>query len=174
MHDPLIEAFRIPWLGLTIWHVDPEKRGDDDSCDWHGHHRPLNAREKALAEAVENMECTLDNRPHFSDDGNHSREHRDYQELKVAVREWRRRSKWRLPVRWHVWHWKLQFDWLLNFKRWAFSRCHWCGKGFSWGYCPIGYNWNGTGPLWFRSETHTAHRECDEKHATYAGKTGAP
>lgn len=51
MHDPMTQAFsiRYPWFRrvkwgngryheefLTIWHVDPEKGGDDDSCDWFG------------------------------------------------------------------------------------------------------------------------------------------
>ena len=52
MHDPSTQAFVIPnpftgrkvsWKPgryyeplITIWHVDPEKRGDDDSCDWSG------------------------------------------------------------------------------------------------------------------------------------------
>lgn len=43
MHDPCTVAHevRIPWLDrkipiLTIWHVDPERDGSDDSCDWFG------------------------------------------------------------------------------------------------------------------------------------------
>lgn len=45
MHDPMTVAFDIPsykarqrwpWLPylLTIWHVDPERDGSDDSCGW--------------------------------------------------------------------------------------------------------------------------------------------
>lgn len=49
MHDPMIQAFQIPypwWTRnkfdgsryhkpfITIWHVDPEKDGTDDSCGW--------------------------------------------------------------------------------------------------------------------------------------------
>lgn len=167
MHDPLTVAFEIKILGLTIWHVDPEKRGDDNSCDWHGSSRPLKAAEQALLEAVHNMESTLDNRPHF-DELAPSREHRDFQELKHAMRLWRRRSPWRIPVRWHVWHWRLQFSWALHFKRWAFSKCCKCGGGFSWGYCPVSGSWNGTGPRWFRSETNTYHRDCDDSRKASA------
>lgn len=52
MHDPMTLAFTIPnpftrrkfeWSPdpyysplIEVWHVDPERRGDDDSCDWHG------------------------------------------------------------------------------------------------------------------------------------------
>ena len=43
MHDPMTVAFDIrwPWFWMknrpqliTIWHVDPEKDGSDDSCGW--------------------------------------------------------------------------------------------------------------------------------------------
>ncbi len=159
MHDPMTVAFS--FLGITIWHVDPNVRGNDDSCDWWGRHRPLSLREDALLEHVQNLESTLDNRPHY-DETHPTREHREFQELKNAVRIWRERSRWRLPVRWHVWHWRIQVDALLNFKRWAFSRCCKCGKGFSWGYSPCSNSWNGPGPRWFRSETNTYHSDCDD------------
>lgn len=54
MHDPMTQAFvipnpftgqNVPWRKrryyeplITIWHVDPEADGSDDSCDWHGWH----------------------------------------------------------------------------------------------------------------------------------------
>ena len=71
----------------------------------------------------------------------------------------RRRPWWRRP-RWHVHHWRLQVIPLQSFKRWAFSRCAGCGKGFGWGYCPTSTSWDGTGPQWFRSERHVYHSEC--------------
>lgn len=39
MHDPMTVAFEIPrpWPLVTVWHVDPERDGTDDSCDWFGH-----------------------------------------------------------------------------------------------------------------------------------------
>lgn len=51
MHDPMTQAFviRYPWFRrvkfgngryhdefITVWHVDPESDGSDDSCDWSG------------------------------------------------------------------------------------------------------------------------------------------
>lgn len=156
MHDPLTEAFRFRALGITIWHVDPERRGDDDSCDWHGRNRPLNERERAVAEAVWSLETYLDNRPHYPD----SPEHKEFQVLKAAVHQWRRRSKWRIPVRWHIWHWSISVDLLLHSKRWLFTRCAGCGRRLPWGYYPVSTAWHGHGPRWFRGETHTYHREC--------------
>lgn len=60
MHDPMTQAFsiRYPWFRrvswgtgryhdefITVWHVDPERDGSDDSCDWSGH-RGLTAIER--------------------------------------------------------------------------------------------------------------------------------
>ncbi len=63
MHDPSTVAFEIraPWFRrskhfrsgryhpslVTIWHVDPETDGSDDSCDWFGRRLPEAAKELA-------------------------------------------------------------------------------------------------------------------------------
>src|SRR5687767_14141855 len=85
MHDPMTVAFEIkyPWRKypkgdkyfpdgyrepfITVWHVDPEKRGSDDSCDWFGRRRKLNDRERALTEAINNLLHTLGNAPFYPD-----------------------------------------------------------------------------------------------------------
>lgn len=67
---------------------------------------------------------------------------------------------WYKHPRWHIWHWRIQIHPLQAFKRWAFSRCQKCGKGFSWGYSPVSTQWEGTGPLWFRSEKYIEHSDC--------------
>lgn len=69
------------------------------------------------------------------------------------------RRWWQTP-RWHFWHWRLQIHPLLNFKRWAFSRCCRCGKGFAWGYSVCTDQWHGGGPRWFRSEPNVYHHDC--------------
>lgn len=56
--------------------------------------------------------------------------------------------------------WKIQIHPLQSLKRWAFSRCCRCGGRFAWGYSPVSDSWNGTGPLWFRSEQYTYHADC--------------
>jgi len=66
MHDPMTQAFQIPWryrwstLGkkpwrywepfITIWHVDPERRGHDDSCGWH--RPPLNETQRDIVKTL--------------------------------------------------------------------------------------------------------------------------
>src|SRR5438270_11469354 len=104
MHDPMTVAFEIRspikrksnlWPKgyrkslITIWHVDPETDGTDDSCDWFNRKRPLSTREKALSQAIYAIENVLDNEPHYPD----SREHAWYQTLKDAAREWYKRER---------------------------------------------------------------------------------
>lgn len=67
---------------------------------------------------------------------------------------------WYRHPRWHFWHWKFQFRYIQQFKRWAFSRCATCGGRFSFGYYPITNTWDGTGPLWFKSEKDVHHSDC--------------
>lgn len=210
MHDPQTVAFEIryPWkkygkLGrddfersyresfITIWHVDPERDGSDDSCDWFG--RKLTDKEKALAaRLIDNeydnlrtffstfvpMQCPKHaNRDDCfeSDCGGFGDfvENADRSEMKSRVMCifscYKREFHWRYPVRWHFWHWKLQIHPLQRFKRWTFSKCCKCGKGFQWGESPIGYSWDGTGPLWFRSEDSIAHMACDRREVVGIG-----
>jgi hypothetical protein len=70
MHDPMTVAFevRAPWFRcdrhfpsgryhpalVTVWHVDPETDGSDDSCDWFG--RKLTPAGRALAKEMAEWE----------------------------------------------------------------------------------------------------------------------
>ena len=183
MHDPMAVAFEIkyPWREkvspamariypngyrdtfITIWHRDPEKGGSDDSCDWFGKRRPLNAKERALYEAIDNLRHRLGNAPYYPDGpGLYGADYLSVEqdensdiglvgELDRALYRWRQRSKWRLPVRWHFWHWSFQVHPLGAFKRWAFTRCAVCGGRFKWNETGLG-TWGGEGPNWFSSE----------------------
>ena len=70
------------------------------------------------------------------------------------------RPWWRHP-RFHFWHWKVNIHCLQNFKRWAFSRCSRCGRGFRWGYAPCS-GWTGGGPSWFKGEKGVWHSDCSD------------
>lgn len=176
MHDPLTVAFeiRLPFgrtsFGyrpsfITIWHRDPEKRGDDDSCDWFGRRRNLNKREAALEQAWVQLSDTLGNAPFYPDkrlyglaphaEGNSS----PVQDMERAFYSWRRRGR-RWHPRWHVHHWRFQVHPAQKFKRWAFSRCAGCGLRFTWGYAPVSGSWYSGGPRWFRNEPGVYHSEC--------------
>lgn len=77
----------------------------------------------------------------------------------------REERPWYKHPRWHFWHWKIQVHPLQDFKRWAFSRCCKCEKGFSWGYCPVSNGWGGDGPSWFKSEKGIYHSDCKNPKA---------
>lgn len=90
MHDPMTVAFKIkyPWKQkpsqfwpqgyrdtfITIWHVDPEKDGTDDSCGWfkrsrHGNKEILQKIEREFAFELYNEICGIfnpDGSPRYS------------------------------------------------------------------------------------------------------------
>ncbi len=148
MFDPHTVAFRIetPWKNkrgykntlITIWHKDPCKDGTDNSCDWFGSKRKLNKKEKAISEIVWRMETTLDNKPFYPD----HRAHREFQELKNAIYEWRQRSKFRWHPRWHIHHWRIQVPIFQDIYRYLFEKCCICKKGFKYKESVCG-NWDG-------------------------------
>jgi hypothetical protein len=182
VHDPMTVAFRIPypWRDkptqlfpkgyrhsfITIWHRDPEKRGNDNSCDWAGFHRPLNEREEALWHALDDLFHKLGNAPYYPDPrlwgrDPHGEDPRGWGVVgnaQRAVSTWQLRSRYRWHPRWHFHHWRLQVHPLQAFKRWAFTRCHLCGGRFAWGESGMG-TWSGEGPRWFRNERLT-HMRC--------------
>jgi len=217
MHDPMTVAFN---LGpLTVWHVDPEADGTDDSCGWS--HPKLGPREKSLVKEMADWEekfpyyfnrtafvpdpqypelrkispgdamalCInafrviawrldrksldprlfmkaawigiddVDNLQHvFVANSRQDREHLFWCLVRAYLRH--TRPWWKHP-RWHFWHWQLQFGPTQKLKRWLFSRCSKCGKGFSWGYSPVTSDWDGNGPAWFRGERNVFHHDCD-------------
>lgn len=129
---------------VTVWHVDPERFGDDDSCKIaHRVHRAI--YQKRFEKEWEESEAW----------------HLRYRVLHETP--WRDRF---FPWRMHFWHWKIQFQPVLSFKRWAFSRCSKCGGRFRYGESPVSGSWYGVGPRWFRSEENTWHMRCDDSAKT--------
>lgn len=264
MHDPMTVAFEIkyPWKTqgyraslITIWHVDPERDGTDDSCGWFM--RSRHGDQKVLERIIRRYETEWDSvfdpndrsddyddeprqgrrsvyfrglfkpdgQPHFSvagivlnlffvaasehfDSNGHtnwkrakkflnenlldillfaenttdslfdgitrkfeigcgeeqSKQSRDerIRNMASSVYAWILRAErpwWKAP-RWHFWHWKIQVHPLQSLKRWLFSKCCKCGKGFRYGESPVSGNWDSTGPRWFRSEQDVYHGDC--------------
>lgn len=89
------------------------------------------------------------------------------QQFFIAIARWilRVRRPWYRKPRWHVHHWSLQIHVVQRFKRWAWSRCERCGKGFAWGRSVISGVWDCEGPQWFRSEQHVYHPDCSRPKA---------
>lgn len=73
-----------------------------------------------------------------------------------------KRHWWQHP-KWHFWHWKLQIHGIQRLKRFLFSSCCVCGKGFSWhdsaGHV-VSNQWDSPGPRWFRNEPSLMHDKC--------------
>jgi hypothetical protein len=210
---------------MTIWHVDPEKDGTDDSCgysyiklskaqlerlrnaawsegqhphflrcaekEWNGSLVEVESLYRGLSILVDrvlDLGLSWDEICSYAAESTHIRncfkagscfcfvpgyhtnfqkddpEHRQYHFHGILCNVARsiltdQRPWWKHP-KWHFWHWKFQCEPLLSFKRWAFSRCCKCGKRFRWEESPVTHQWDGTGPLWFRSEKHTMHERC--------------
>lgn len=65
--------------------------------------------------------------------------------------------------RWHVHHWRLQFAPWQHFRRWAFTRCTWCGGPSRRGdYVNTGRGWDAERKPkhWWQSEVGLYHRDC--------------
>lgn len=179
MYDPMTVAFEIkyPWYKykpgtngwfpkgyrasfITIWHVDPESDNSDDSCDWFNHKKKLTKELIEVRGFVMHLETLLDNRPHYPDSQEHLAWQPVNQYLHKLFHQPSRTHWWQIHPRWHIWHWHFQIHPLQAFKRWAFSRCEGCGKGFEFGYSVVTTQWNNKGPQWFRSEKKVYHERC--------------
>lgn len=85
----------------------------------------------------------------------YGQERKDYRVKQMAsvIYGWilRAEQPWWRHARWHVHHWRIQVHPWQKLRRWLFERCSKCGKGYSWGYYPIG-NWDGK---------ETWHHDCE-------------
>jgi len=78
------------------------------------------------------------------------------------------------PSAWkrHVHHWQLQVHPWQHFRRWAFTRCAWCGGRSRRGdYVNVGEGWGSTSKprRWWQSEVGLCHSDCSSikrAHAT--------
>ena len=94
------------------------------------------------------------------------------EEMAKIIYGWilRKERPWYKHPKWHIHHWKVNIDVVSKFKRWAFSKCCKCGKGFSWGYSPISNSWDSDGPRWFKSEKHVYHFDCSRPSDSCCGQ----
>lgn len=96
--------------------------------------------------------------------GTESKREDRIREMAIIIYGWilRATRPWYKHPRWHFRHWKLQWFFIQNFKRWAFSRCCRCNKRFPWGYSVCTNSWDSSGPLWFKSEPNVYHHDCGD------------
>jgi hypothetical protein len=210
---------------ITIWHVDPERDGSDDSCGfsfprltdhqrerlknwaWSEAHNPYfllrsgrkwrgtrheaesmyralllrvaqiievpytyehAAKEAALT--IHNSDCWDAADKFCFEPGHHTNFKEDAADRRqdyflgvacgVARGILQELRPWYRHPRWHFWHWKIQVHPVQQLKRYLFSRCAKCGRGFAWGESPTSNSWHGTGPRWFRGEKDVCHSQC--------------
>lgn len=144
MHDPMTVAhdIRRPWKDkhgwrkpvLTIWHVDPEKDGSDDSCDWSGW--------RISKEVIDELRD-----PH-GDGIDVSYEQVDERCIgyRIAMRRYSPRPWWKHP-KWHVHHWRFQFHPWQDFKQ-KRDRCEKCGERMG-KSARLATSWYGDGVMHF-------------------------
>lgn len=63
--------------------------------------------------------------------------------------------------RFHVHHWSLQFHPWQRFRRWALTRCAWCGGRSRKGdVVNVSHQWDGDHGPWWKGETGLFHHDC--------------
>lgn len=62
---------------------------------------------------------------------------------------------------WHVHHWRLQIHPWQNFRRWAITRCEWCGgKSRKGDTVNISHEWHRHQGKWWKGERGLFHQDC--------------
>jgi hypothetical protein len=175
MHDPMTVVYWIknpfarpdkhgwrPTL-ITIWHVDPETDGSDDSCDWFGRNMSdaeVNAAFDVRDNEVDNLQA------YFKDLHPYDLETILLVQWRNARKFYKARPRWKHP-RWHIHHWRLQIHPLQHLRRWLFTRCERCGKRFPYGYSPMSSG-NYTPAKGFKGEQGLYHHDCRTPHSEAA------
>jgi hypothetical protein len=173
MHDPQCVAheIRYPWRKwpnakgkwesqyrasfVTIWHVDPETDGSDDSCGWFIRGRHLSQADRDHAKDLITNE--YDNLRHWFTGRDDEEKIGQLLGCFAALR--RREQPWYKHARWHVWHWKLQIHPWQQFRRWLLTRCALCGKRIV-GESPVSHSWASPKPTFMRGEVGLYHSAC--------------
>lgn len=63
--------------------------------------------------------------------------------------------------RWHVHHWRIRVGPLQSLRRWALTRCAWCGgRHRRRDPVNVSHQWDAPRTSWWRGERHLYHRGC--------------
>jgi len=82
-------------------------------------------------------------------------------------------GKWQSRIqrgwRWHIHHWRIQVGPLQTLRRWALTRCAWCGGRSRKGdRADISHQWDGERGPWWRGERGLFHRDCSSIERAHA------
>jgi hypothetical protein len=70
--------------------------------------------------------------------------------------------RWSGSWRWHVHHWRIQVHPLQQLRRWALTRCEWCGgRSRKDDRVNFSSSWDGVRTRWWRGERALRHHDCD-------------
>lgn len=195
MHDPMSQALDLCWrpwhwpralfthLGcpyrpyhesfVTVWHIDPEREGNDDSCRiddrkrrpdvvgvgwrWRFHFVHFAWLRLSLVAVLG------DGGFRFSFFGSKQKRR---PEFAIDVR--RISPGWGTPgalltaaIPYPIVGWSVTVHPWRSFRRWLFTRCERCGKRFRWNYAPISHSWDSPKPRFLRGARGLYHHECD-------------
>lgn len=209
MHDPMSQALdlcRRPWhwpralfthLGcpyrpyheslVTVWHVDPEREGNDDSCHiddrkrhpevvgfgwrWRFHLVHFAWLRLSVVAVVGGGGFRL------SFFGSSQKRRPDFS---AQVR--RSAPGWGTPgmllsaaIPYPIVGWSITVHPLRSLRRWLLTRCERCGKRFRWNYAPISPSWDSPKPKFLRGSKGLYHHECDAEQSKefYAAREAA-
>lgn len=76
-------------------------------------------------------------------------------------------GKLRHGWRFHVWHWRIQIHPAQHLRRWALTRCAWCGgRSHKGAYVNVSHSWDGPRGRWWQGEPGLYHMDCSSvEHA---------
>jgi hypothetical protein len=84
-----------------------------------------------------------------------------------STRTWKHRkvSRWKI----HVHHWRIQVHLAQEFRRWALTRCSWCGgRSRSSDPVNVSHQWDGPRGRWWRGEPGLFHHDCSSVQHAHA------
>lgn len=149
MHDPLTVAFEIrrPWPRATGCTVKNAPRWSFRGCFW------MVAGRRFYWPSL----ITVWHRePGGRDSGDVCKHYR---------REQQPDGKWKTTYlngwRWHIHHWKIQVSPLQHLRRWALTRCSWCGgRSTKANAVNLSHQWHGPRGRWWKGEPGLYHHDC--------------
>jgi hypothetical protein len=125
---------------ITIWHIDRNEYGDDDSC-----RRGIRTAQVAVHEGLSSL-------------SKHRGERRSTKQLHRI-----HSILWWLFCHYHWFHphhWRVQIHPLQKLRRKLLTRCTGCGKRFRYGYAPVSGCGGAPNRRWFQGELGLFHFDC--------------
>lgn len=77
--------------------------------------------------------------------------------------------------KWHVLHWRVRIGTVQRFRRWALTRCEWCGgKSRKGDRVNFSHSWDAETSRWWRGERGLFHEDCSGVSTAHATCTCGP